>query len=152
MLRTGQLLAPSQGLRHSASTATSQSTPEASYQGPWRLRGPDFHRQAILSLRLGYVISSDHPLLELDAPEPLGALHICTKVLVQTSRFVTIGSRDRAGQGWSAEKWRSDADRQRAFRARQSGRAEPPTLVQALDDGDELASAREVARGRVSRD
>jgi chromosome segregation ATPase len=50
------------------------------------------------------------------------------------------------GKGGRPRKWRSDADRQRAFRARQSGRPEPPTAVQALDDGDELARAWEVVR------
>lgn len=50
------------------------------------------------------------------------------------------------GKGGRPRKWRSDADRQRAFRARQSGRTEPPTAVQALDDGDELAHAWEVVR------
>lgn len=43
------------------------------------------------------------------------------------------------GKGGRPRKWRSDADRQRAFRARNNDRDEPPTLVQALDDGDELA-------------
>ena len=43
------------------------------------------------------------------------------------------------GKGGRPRKWRSDADRVRAYRARQTGIDEPPTLVQALDDGDELA-------------
>jgi chromosome segregation ATPase len=43
------------------------------------------------------------------------------------------------GKGGRPRKWRSDTDRQRAYRARQTGLDEPPTLVQALDDGDELA-------------
>ena len=34
---------------------------------------------------------------------------------------------------------RSDADCVRAYRARRSGSDEPPVLVEALDDGDELA-------------
>jgi chromosome segregation ATPase len=43
------------------------------------------------------------------------------------------------GKGGRPRKWRSDADRVRAYRARQTGIDEPPTLVQALDEGDELA-------------
>ena len=45
------------------------------------------------------------------------------------------------GKGGRPRKWRSDADRSRAYRARQAGADEPPVLVQALDDGDELARA-----------
>ena len=43
------------------------------------------------------------------------------------------------GKGGRPRKWRSDADRSRAYRARQAGADEPPVLAQALDDGDELA-------------
>lgn len=43
------------------------------------------------------------------------------------------------GKGGRPRKWRSDADRVRAYRARQAGVDEPPVLTQALDDGDELA-------------
>lgn len=43
------------------------------------------------------------------------------------------------GKGGRPRKWRSDADRVRAYRARQAGLDEPPVLAQALDDGDELA-------------
>ena len=43
------------------------------------------------------------------------------------------------GKGGRPRKWRSDADRVRAYRARQAGVDEPPVLAQALDDGDELA-------------
>ena len=43
------------------------------------------------------------------------------------------------GKGGRPRKWRSDADRVPAYRARQTGTDEPPTLVEALDDGDELA-------------
>jgi len=50
------------------------------------------------------------------------------------------------GKGGRPRKWRSDADRQRAFRARADGRDEPPTLDQALDDGDELARVWEMVR------
>jgi hypothetical protein len=50
------------------------------------------------------------------------------------------------GRGGRPRRWRSDADRQRAFRARRDGRPEPPTLAQALDDGDELALALERIR------
>jgi chromosome segregation ATPase len=50
------------------------------------------------------------------------------------------------GKGGRPRKWRSEADRQRAWRARNAGTAEPPTLVQALDDGDELAHAWQTVR------
>jgi hypothetical protein len=48
----------STGCCRSASTPTSQSTPGASYQGPWRLPGPDSHRLADLSLSFGYVTTT----------------------------------------------------------------------------------------------
>ena len=56
MLRTGQFATLSRGCRHSASTAGSRPTPGVSYQGPWRLPGPDSHRLAAVSLSLGYVM------------------------------------------------------------------------------------------------
>lgn len=46
------------------------------------------------------------------------------------------------GKGGRQRKWRSGADRSRAYRARQRGEVEPATIEQALDDGDELAAAR----------
>jgi len=51
-----------------------------------------------------------------------------------------------SGKGGRPRKWRTDADRVRAYRARQAGRPEPPELAQALDDGDELALALEQIR------
>jgi molybdopterin converting factor small subunit len=50
------------------------------------------------------------------------------------------------GKGGRPRKWRSDADRVRAFRARQQGLQEPPVLEQALENGDELARTLELAR------
>jgi len=50
-----------------------------------------------------------------------------------------------SGKGGRPRKWRSDADRVRAHRARQRG-DEPPTFEAALDAGDELARAVEHAR------
>jgi septal ring factor EnvC (AmiA/AmiB activator) len=50
------------------------------------------------------------------------------------------------GKGGRPRKWRSDADRVRAFRARERGEKEPPTLDTALVDGDELALAVDRAR------
>lgn len=50
------------------------------------------------------------------------------------------------GKGGRPRKWRSDADRQRAWRNRQTGAPEPPTMVQALDDGDELARTWQMIR------
>ncbi len=50
------------------------------------------------------------------------------------------------GKGGRPRKWRSDADRVRAYRARQRGDSEPPVLAVALDEGDELAAALEHGR------
>ena len=44
-----------------------------------------------------------------------------------------------AGKGGRPKKWKSDADRVRAYRARQRGEAEPATLEQAIEQGDEFA-------------
>ena len=55
------------------------------------------------------------------------------------SRFVTGVGVTVPGKGGRPRKWRSDADRARAYRARQVGNEEPPVLARALDDGDELA-------------
>ncbi len=48
-----------------------------------------------------------------------------------------------AGKGGRPRKWRSDADRVRAYRARQRGEDEPPTVARAALDGDEAAAAWE---------
>jgi hypothetical protein len=50
------------------------------------------------------------------------------------------------GKGGRPRKWRSDADRVRAFRARQRGEEEPTTFEEALVDGDDLARAVEHTR------
>lgn len=50
------------------------------------------------------------------------------------------------GKGGRPRKWRSDADRVRAFRARHRGEEEPATFQEALVDGDDLARAVERAR------
>jgi predicted RNase H-like nuclease (RuvC/YqgF family) len=50
------------------------------------------------------------------------------------------------GKGGRPRKWRSDADRVRAHRARQRGEDEPPTVERALVDGDEAAAAWERIR------
>lgn len=47
------------------------------------------------------------------------------------------------GKGGRPRKWRSDADRVRAYRARQRGEREPVAFDVALTDGDELALAIE---------
>jgi hypothetical protein len=44
-----------------------------------------------------------------------------------------------AGKGGRPKKWRSDADRVKAYRARQRGDEEPTTLASAADSGDALA-------------
>jgi chromosome segregation protein len=43
-----------------------------------------------------------------------------------------------AGKGGRPKKWKSDADRVRAFRARQRSEAEPATLEQAVEQGDDF--------------
>ena len=45
------------------------------------------------------------------------------------------------GKGGRPRKWASDADRVRAFRARQRGEEEPPNVDVAYDRGDEAAAA-----------
>jgi hypothetical protein len=50
------------------------------------------------------------------------------------------------GKGGRPRKWRSDADRVRAFRARHRGEEEPATFEEALVDGDDLARAIELSR------
>jgi len=50
------------------------------------------------------------------------------------------------GKGGRPRKWRSDADRVRAFRARERGDDEPPTIEVALESGDEAAVAWDQAR------
>ena len=45
------------------------------------------------------------------------------------------------GKGGRPRKWRSDTDRVRAYRARQRGAEEPPTVDEALDGGDDAALA-----------
>jgi chromosome segregation ATPase len=50
------------------------------------------------------------------------------------------------GKGGRPRKWRSDADRVRAFRARERGEEEPATFEEALVDGDDLARAVERSR------
>ena len=61
-------------------------------------------------------------------------------------RFVTVVLVTVPGKGGRPRKWRSDADRVRAYRARQRGEREPVTFDVALTDGDELALA--IERGR----
>jgi hypothetical protein len=50
------------------------------------------------------------------------------------------------GKGGRPRKWRSDADRVRAFRARQRGEGEPPTVEVARAGGDEAALAWDQVR------
>jgi chromosome segregation ATPase len=57
--------------------------------------------------------------------------------------FRYIGPVTVPGKGGRPRKWRSDADRVRAYRARHTGADEPATLDVAASDGDELALARE---------
>ena len=50
------------------------------------------------------------------------------------------------GKGGRPRKWCSDADRVRAYRARQQGVEEPRVRSVALDDGDDLARAWDTIR------
>jgi septal ring factor EnvC (AmiA/AmiB activator) len=50
------------------------------------------------------------------------------------------------GKGGRPRKWRSDADRVRAFRARARGEDEPPTIELALQYGDDAAAAWDQVR------
>lgn len=50
------------------------------------------------------------------------------------------------GKGGRPRKWRNDADRQRAWRARQAGDDEPLTVVEAIVDGDELAGVWQIVQ------
>jgi len=45
------------------------------------------------------------------------------------------------GKGGRPRKWASQRDRQRAWRARQTGQPEPDTYAHKVDDGDLLAAA-----------
>jgi chromosome segregation ATPase len=65
----------------------------------------------------------------------------CRTVAFRYSGDVTV-----PGKGGRPRKWRSDADRVRAYRARQRGEEEPATFEKALDEGDELALAVERSR------
>jgi hypothetical protein len=61
-------------------------------------------------------------------------------------RFVTVDAMTVPGKGGRPRKWRSDADRVRAHRARQRCEDEPPTVERALVAGDEAAVAWERVR------
>ena len=79
-------------------------------------------------------------------PEGRSTSHIFTRWVHVPSCSVTVDDVTVPGKGGRPRKWRSDADRVRAFRARQRGEVEPPALTVALDDGDELAAAWEQVR------
>ena len=59
-----------------------------------------------------------------------------SSVTFRYHRLVTV-----VGKGGRPRKWRSDTDRVRAYRARQRGAEEPPTVDEALDGGDDAALA-----------
>ena len=73
----------------------------------------------------------------------------CTEDYPRVHGYVSFRYSSRVtipGKGGRPRKWRSDADRVRAFRARQRGQPEPPQLLVALEDGDELALAWDLVR------
>ncbi len=74
-------------------------------------------------------------------PMQYDTLRTCAPSAARIVSFRYGGTVTVPGVGGRARKWRSDADRVRAFRARRAGRQEPPTLDAALRDGDELALA-----------
>jgi hypothetical protein len=53
-LRTAQLLPPPWPSTLGSGLARFQARPPACYRAPWRLPGPDFHRQATTSFRSGH--------------------------------------------------------------------------------------------------
>lgn len=72
--------------------------------------------------------------------------HTCTKVLHKSFVTLRYGSMTVPGRGGRPRKWRSDADRVRAWRARQIGRPEPPQLADLDPNEDELARRIEEVR------
>ena len=72
--------------------------------------------------------------------------HIITRWVHEPLRFVTTAPMTVPGKGGRPRKWRSDADRVRAFRAQARGEDEPPTIELALQYGDEAAAAWDQVR------
>lgn len=69
-----------------------------------------------------------------------------TRLVGRSVAFRYRGPMTVPGKGGRPRKWRSDADRVRAYRARQRGDEQPATFEAALADGDELARAVERSR------
>ncbi len=83
---------------------------------------------------------------ELSEPRQAAPSHIITRWVHVPLRFVTIAPMTVPGKGGRPRKWRSDADRVRAFRARARGEDEPPTIELALHYGDDAAAAWDQVR------
>ena len=77
---------------------------------------------------------SQHPDEQWDAAaqsprfQPAAPSQTITRRVHESLRFVTLTPMTVPGKGGRPRKWRSDADRVRAFRARERGDDEPPTI------------------------
>lgn len=114
----------------------SETTTDEPIDEPSKATNTSTHTQIAAQQRVQPIV---HPI-------ECGLLHrvlpkVDSSVAFRYSRGVTI-----PGKGGRPRKWRSDADRARAYRARQRGDEEPPVLAAALDDGDALAAAWEQVR------
>ena len=74
--------------------------------------------------------------------------HTITRQVRESLRFVAITPLTVPGKGGRPRKWRSDADRASAFRARARARGddEPPTIEAARESSDEAAVAWDQVR------
>ena len=113
--------APDRGRPHTAR----HRRPANAHSGPVRATG-------------GPAPTSSHPSPGRRSPKGLSATQNITQVYgivaFRYSRLVTV-----AGKGGRPKKWKSDADRVRAYRARQRGEPEPPKLDQAVEQDDDVA-------------
>jgi hypothetical protein len=103
---------------------------------------PEYHRP------VARTFPGSRSLRHPDFPPPNANLNaqIITQGGQVSLRFVTVVPMTVPGKGGRPRKWRSDADRVRAYRARQQGVEEPRVLSVALDDGDDLARAWDTIR------
>jgi len=78
--------------------------------------------------------------LHRDGCEPKSGFTEYYRRWTVASRFVTVDSMTVPGKGGRPRKWRSDADRVRAYRARRRGEQEPPTVDAVPTTADEGAA------------